>query len=280
MDYIFKMLEFRKFFYEEDPEAITDMHYSAEALEGSWFDSAVTCQMHSKIVTDTPGSTWIVSYKGIVFAHADLIKNPNSEGAVFNFRIHTDYRYPQVTRIMLNGLKEEAKKRECSSLIIYSDHQQVEDAMAHIGAKPDRTYAYSSTHEIYGGKLLRNERVVLHKDDISNMNLYSFIGLPLPPHYLLNRAYSAADYAVFSFQKPVLYRVTRKGQVFYACFDGREWFVFKDGDFKIEDNPIPDVLCTLHELQPGYIMLSEKAAELASTVPVDAKRFRDYYCPL
>ena len=117
MQEIFNQLQFRAFEYEEDAESVTDMHCCAETLEGSWFDKTETCKMHAKIVARVPGSSWAVAYNTVIFAHADLVKMPNGEAHVIYWRIHESYTYPEVAKILLDGLKMEAKKRECSHLI-------------------------------------------------------------------------------------------------------------------------------------------------------------------
>lgn len=276
MQEIFKQLRFRPFSYEEDAESVTDMHCCAEVLEGSWFDKTETCKMHSKIVVRAPGSSWAVAYNSVIFAHADLVKQANGEAFVIYWRIHENYTYPEVAEILLDGLKKEAIKRECSNLIIFADHPSVDRHMAFIGLRPDRKYMYINPINVEKGKVLRNERVVLHENDVHSLQLRPFIGTPLPPDYLMQRAYLGADYAVFKHSKPNTFEIYSKKQTFLACHDGREWFVFKKGDFTVEPEMIPSVLKTLANLQDGLIMLSQRGMELAELTPVNEAYYNDY----
>lgn len=280
MQEIFRQLEFRPFSYEEDAESVTDMHCCAEVLEGSWFDKTETCKMHSKIVVRTPGSSWAVAYNTVIFAHADLVKQPNGEASVIYWRIHENYTYPEVAKILLDGLKREAQKRECSNLIIFADSPQVDKNLTSIGLKPDRKYMYIDPSEVETGKILRYERVVIHENDVPQLQLKPFLGLPLPPDYLMQRAYLGADYAVFRHTKPQTFEIYCKKQTFLACHDGREWFVFKKGDFKVEPDMVPSVLKTISTLVYGNIMLSERAIELAELTPTNDVYYNDYCIPL
>ncbi len=280
MQEIFRQLEFRPFSYEEDAESVTDMHCCAEVLEGSWFDKTETCKMHSKIVVRTPGSSWAVAYNTVIFAHADLVKQPNGEASVIYWRIHENYTYPEVAKILLDGLKREAQKRECSNLIIFADSPQVDKNLTSIGLKPDRKYMYIDPSEVEAGKILRYERVVIHENDVPQLQLKPFLGLPLPPDYLMQRAYLGADYAVFRHTKPQTFEIYCKKQTFLACHDGREWFVFKKGDFKVEPDMVPSVLKTISTLIYGNIMLSERAIELAELTPTNDVYYNDYCIPL
>lgn len=280
MQEIFRQLEFRPFSYEEDAESVTDMHCCAEVLEGSWFDKTETCKMHSKIVVRTPGSSWAVAYNTVIFAHADLVKQSNGEASVIYWRIHENYTYPEVAKILLDGLKREAQKRECSNLIIFADSPQVDKNLTSIGLKPDRKYMYIDPSEVETGKILRYERVVIHENDVPQLQLKPFLGLPLPPDYLMQRAYLGADYAVFRHTKPQTFEIYCKKQTFLACHDGREWFVFKKGDFKVEPDMVPSVLKTISTLVYGNIMLSERAIELAELTPTNDVYYNDYCIPL
>ncbi len=280
MQEIFKKLEFRPFSYEEDPEGIADMHCCAEVLEGSWFDRSETCKMHVKIVVKSPGSSWVLSYGSVIFAHADLVKLPTGEACVIAWRIHENYRYPQVARLLLQGLQREAGKRECSGLIIFAENSRVDEELKMLGLSPDRTYQYVDPAMVDHGKILRYERVVMHPDDIKNRNLSPFLGSPLPPSYIMHRAYLGADYAVFRHSKPATFEIYRKNETYLACHDGREWHVFKEGDFKPEKEVIASVLKTISSLQPGRILLSHKACEAADLIPINDGVYHDYFSAL
>ena len=121
MQEIFREVEFREFSYELDPEAIVDMHRSEEILEGSWFDDSETCKVHTKAVVRTPGSTWSLVYKTLVFGHADLTRLDDNQAVIPYWRIHNDYKHPTVIRKMLDGLKEAAKQRKYSSMVLFCE---------------------------------------------------------------------------------------------------------------------------------------------------------------
>ncbi len=280
MQEIFKKLEFRPFSYEEDPEAVADMHCCAEVLEGSWFDRSDTCKMHAKIVVRSPGSSWVLAYGQVIFAHADLIKLPSGEASIICWRIHENYRHPAVARRLLEGLTGAARKRECSSLVIFAENSRVAEELEMLGMKPDRSYRYADATAVEQGKVLRSERVVMHPDEITGLNLHPFIGSPLPPAYIMQRAYLGADYAVFRHSKPATFEIYHKDNTYFACHDGREWYVFRKGDFKPDREIIASVLKTAASLQPGRILLSEKACEAADLIPINDGVYHDYFSAL
>ena len=280
MQEIFKKLEFRPFSYEEDPEAVADMHCCAEILEGSWFDRSDTCRMHAQIVVRSPGSTWVLAYGSVIFAHADLVKLPTGEASIICWRIHENYRHPQVVRRLIEGLTQQAKKRECSGMIIFAERNQVREELEMIGMKPDRNYHYVDASAAETRKVLRSERVVLHPDEIPGLNLFPFLGTPLPPGYLLQRAFLGADYTVFRHSKPATFDIFHKDRTYLACHDGREWYIFKKGDFKPEKEVISSVLKTVAAQLPGRILLSEKACEAAELIPINDGVYHDYFSAL
>lgn len=277
MQEIFKQLEFRSFSYEDDPEAVADMHCCAEVLEGSWFDRSETCRMHSKVVVRSPGSSWVVAYNSLIFAHADLIKTTTSDATVVGWRLHENFRHPQVARILFEGLCREAKKRDCSGMIIFADNSKVSEDLAMIGMTPDRSYRYSDISSIEKGRILRSERVVLHTDEVAKIDFRPFLGSPLPPHYILQRAFMGADYCVFRHCKPTTFEILVQDLVFLACHDGREWHIFRKGENKVDADLIASVLKTAASLQPGMIMLSERAMDAAGTVPINEGVYHDFY---
>ena len=277
MQEIFKRLEFRPYLYEEDSEPVADMHCSAEVLEGFWFDKADNCKLHAKLIARCPGSSWVLAYGNIIFAHADFVKQANGELHVICARIHENYMFPQVMKALLDGIRIEALKRKAKAIVFFADNEQIDEAMKLISQKPDRTYSYVNVSDIETGKILRHDRVILNQDDIDESKFSPFIGIPYPPSYFLNRAYAAADYALFRHEKPQTFDIYYKGNTFFACYDGREWCVFKRGDFKSEKEAVSSVLKTISELQPGRILLSEKALEAANIAPANDKVYHDYY---
>ncbi len=280
MQEIFKKLEFRAFSYEEDPEAVADMHCCSEVLEGSWFDRSETCRMHAKIVVRSPGSSWVLAYGTVIFAHADLIKMPSGEASIIGWRLHENYRHPQVARLLLEGLSREARKRECSGLIIFAENARINEELGMLGLQPDRNYSYADVSAAEHGRILRNERVVLHPDEIPSLDLHPFLGAPLPPAYVMQRAYLGADYAVFRHSKPATFEFYQKDLTFLACHDGREWYIFKKGDFKPEKDVVSSVLKTAASLLTGRILLSEKACEAAELIPITDGVYHDFFSAL
>ena len=274
---IFDNMVFRAFSYEEDPEAIVDMHRCAETLEGSWFDGPLTCKLHSKMIARTPGSTWVVTYGNIIFAHADLIKSITGEAVIVGWRIHTDYHYPQVARKLLDGLKLEAVKREATGLIIFADNSEVVSDMSMIGCRPDREYAYIRPGECEKGIVLESEKIDIHPDDVADHNLFPFLGTPLPPAYLNYRAVMAAEQGVFHYRRPALYRISVDQQVYIASFDGREWHIFKKGDFKGSKSLIASLIKTIASINPARILLNKAAIEAAEVIPATDGVLYDYY---
>ncbi|OQB50567.1 MAG: hypothetical protein BWY02_00394 [bacterium ADurb.Bin157] len=280
MQDIFNKLELRPFSYEEDAESVADMHCCAEVLEGYWFDKAETCKMHSKIVVRSLGSSWVLAYSTVIFAHADLIKQTNGEMSVIALRIHENYRYPQVVQALLQGLKREAKKRNASAMLVFADNTQVDEAMKMLAIKPDRTYRYVNVSSAQTAKQLRAERVILHRDDVDSMDVFPLLGTPYPPPFLLQKAFYGADYTVFSHEKPAVFNIFLKNDTFLACHDGREWYVFKKGDFKVEKETVPALLATLAAQNQGQILLTENAIEISGAVPTNDKVYNDYFIPL
>lgn len=277
MQEIFKQLEFRSFSYEDDPEAIVDMHCCADVLEGSWFDKSETCKMHAKVVVRSPGSSWVVAYNSLIFAHADLIKTTSSDSTVVGWRIHENFRHPQVARLLLEGLSREAKKRDCTGLVIFADSSKVAEDLQMLGIQPDRSYRYANVSTVEKGRVLRSERVVLHTDEVANTDYRPFLGSPLPPHYILQRAFMGADYCVFRHCKPETFDIMVQDMVFLGCHDGREWHVFRKGEKKVTPDLIPSVLKTVASLKSGMIMLSERAMNEAGIVPINEGVFHDFY---
>ncbi|EKD82490.1 MAG: hypothetical protein ACD_39C01256G0001, partial [uncultured bacterium] len=130
------------------------------------------------------------------------------------------------------------------------------------------------------GKALRSERVILHPDEIARQGLLPFLGSPLPPDYIILKAFMGADYGVFRHCKPDTFEIYHQENTYLACHDGREWHIFRKGDFKGEKEIIPSVLKTAATLKPGRIMLSDRALEAAELIPLNDGAYHDYYCTL
>ena len=274
---IFDKLEFRAFSYEDDPEAIVDMHRCAETLEGSWFDATSTCKLHSKLITKIPGSSWVVTYGNMIFAHADLVKASTGEGVVIAWRVHSDYHFPQVIKKMLEGLKAEAAKRECVGLLIFGDNPNIVSDLNMAGCKPDREYAYARSSECETGLILEHKPINIHPDDIKRHDLQPFLGSPLPAAYLTYRATMAAEQGLFHFRRPALYEINFSNHSYIASFDGREWHVFKKGSFKGDKEAISSILKTIASINPSRILLSAAAMEASDLIPASDGVYYDFF---
>ncbi|MFZ5950725.1 MAG: hypothetical protein ACOYXC_08465 [Candidatus Rifleibacteriota bacterium] len=274
---VFDKMEFRAFSYEEDPEAIVDMHRCAETLEGSWFDATGTCKLHAKLITKIPGSSWVVTYGNMIFAHADLIKSASGEGVVVAWRVHTDYRYPQVVRKLFEGLKDEARKRNCIGMLIFADRPEVVADLNMIGCQPDREYAYARSSECENGVILESTPISIHPDDVIRMSLHPFLGSPLPATYLNYRATMASEQGLYHFRRPAHYEIKYSIKSYVASFDGREWHVFKKGDFKGDKEAIASIVKTIASLNPSRILLSASAMEAADIIPASDGVLYDFF---
>lgn len=274
---IFDKMEFRAFSYEEDPEAVVDMHRCAETLEGSWFDNSATCKLHAKMITKVPGSSWVVTYGSMIFAHADLIKTSSGEGVVVAWRVHSDYHFPQVVRKLLEGLKQEARKRECVSLLVFADNPETVSDMNMVGCNPDREYAYARSCECESGLILESEAISIHPDDMPKLGLQPFLGSPLPATYLNYRATMGAEQGLFHFRRPAHYEIKIGLNRYIASFDGREWHVFKKGDFKGDKEAAASIIKTIASINPARILLSASAMEAAAMIPASDGVLYDYF---
>lgn len=274
---IFDRIEFRAFSYEEDPEAVVDMHRCAETLEGSWFDASNSCKLHAKLVTKVPGSSWVVTYGNMIFAHADMVKSSTGEAVIIAWRIHSDYHFPQVVRKLLEGLKQEARKRDCIGLLIFADNPLVVSDLNMAGCHPDREYAYARSSECESGDLLKHEKISIHPDDVARYDLHPFLGSPLPATYLNYRATMAAEQGLFHFRRPAHYEMKFAEQSYIASFDGREWHVFKKGNFKGEKEAVASILKTIASINPSRILLSASAMEAAEMIPASDGVLYDFF---
>lgn len=277
MHEIFQKMEFREFSYELDPESIVDMHRSAEVLEGSWFDNENSCKIHTKAVVRTPGSTWCLVYKTMVFAHADLTKLDKQQAVVPYFRIHPDYKHPTVVKKLIDGLKKAAFQRQYSSLLIFGDIEEVKEEMAMNAIPFDRKYKYIEVSESNDSVVLPFTRILIRPDETHRSDLVPFMGTPLAPAYILNRAYTACDYGLFHYTKPNLFEIEFNMKTYVACHDGREWHVFKKGNFKGEPEAVKPLISTIAEIKKGRLLLSEKLFEISESTPVDEGEYYDFY---
>ena len=279
---VINRMEFRAFVYDEDSESVVDMHRCAEVLEGSWFDAAHTCKANAKIVAKTPGSSWVVAYDSMVFAHADLIKINDTDAIISGWRVHEDYHHPLVCKKLFDGVCNKARERGYKNLLIYADNHKVDESMSKLLLKEDRNYSWVNIADLETGMILPHERAMIHPDEIIDSQLLPFLGSPLPPSFILNRAYMAADYKVFSHTRPQTFAINSGIKTYIACHDGREWHIFRKGDFKGEAQIILSLLKTISTLTngPSRIMLSTKALETTNLTPSHNGVLKDYYVSL
>lgn len=277
MQEIFREIEFREFSYELDPEAIVDMHRAAEILEGSWFDDANSCKVHAKAVVRTPGSTWSLVYKTMVFGHVDLTKLDDAQAVIPYWRIHSDYKHPTVVKKMLDGIKAVAAQRNYSSIVIFGDKEEVKENLKMIGIQPDRNYKYIEVEDAHNSVVLPFTRILIRPDETHRAGLLPLMGSPLPPAYILNRAYTGADYGLFRFTKPNVFEIEFNSKLYVACHDGREWHVFKKSNFKGEPEAVKPLLATLAEIKRGRILLNEKLLEISGVTPANEGAYNDFY---
>lgn len=262
---IFRRIEFGRFSYEEDPEGVVDMHRCMEVLENSWFDSVETCRMHSKMVSRTPGSIWVLRCSNTIFGHASLFNRGDGTGMVCNFRVHPDFRYGEVVHKLLNGLLEQAAAIKLSGLVILADRKKVREDLQTAGLRFDRAYSWFSPESISCESPVVFEKIAAghHFPQISNMS--SYLGSPLTPQFVVSRSVLASDYNVFGYSKPQLFKLACGEREYFACNDGREWYVFREGKEKSDAEAIRPVVSALAEIIPGSpILLSEKSFELGS----------------
>lgn len=279
---IIRQMTFREFVYEDDSEAVVDMHRCYEKLEGSWFDDSHTCRTHAKIVTRTPGSKWVIAFERMIFAHASLLKLDKNTAVVTAFRLHQDLRHPMVAKKLYDGLCQQATKRNYASIVFFADSYQAVENYKLFSLKTDREYRMVDILELDKGINLTAKPTMIYPEDFEQYNLKPFLGTPLPPEYIIERSILAAERRFFSFTKPQLFEIVVEPHVFIACHDGREWHVFRKGDFKAEPETVNSILTTISKAVSGSskIMLNSKALNITGLVPVNDGVLYDYHVSL
>lgn len=277
MDLI-RRFEFRAISYEEDASSLVDMHRCFEQLEGSWFDDEVTCRMHQKIVGRSPGSSWVLSCERMIFGYADLIQKAEGVGSVPRWRIHPDFRQPSVARKMFDGLCREALQREWHSLELFADTEEVRQDLSSIGLKPDRCYFWTNPADVTSKNGVDiHEEVHADGDTLIREGWQSFLGSPLPLRFIVTRAFLASQYQQFHYRAPKFWRISIAGNEYLACYDGREWHVFRHGRSDSDAEAVQPLIAALDELHPGRLMVSEKAGDIAGALPASDLRFWDFF---
>lgn len=279
MNDLFRRTEFRSFSYEEDPESIVDMQRCRELLEGEWLDDVQTCRMHHKVVVRTPGSSWVIAYRNTVFGYADLIPGPDGIGCVTKWRFHPDYRHPVMIRKLVTGLLGAAKARKYEGLVFFADNEDVLGDLESIGMKRDRAYSWVQPGDAEPVPGVETEPYPTTLEAVETETFLPFLGPPIPPRFALTRAFLAASYRVFSFAPPILHRLRFQDLEYTACFDGREWYVFRKQRHESDKEAVIPLLASLGSLQPQKILLSQKAAQTANLAPVSNLTLWDLFTP-
>lgn len=277
MEDLIKRIEFRYFSFETDPEFVVDMHRCLEVLEGSWFDQEETFRMHQKMVTRACGSSWIAVIGRAVVGYADLLEATPGNGCVFSWRLHPDFRHPKIVKFMIEGLKEQAKKRGWSSLTILAGTADTLQDLEKIGLAKDRQYQWINLSEFDDPGLIEPEALQKTISEMLEEKFIPYLGTPLPPGFVLARAFMASDYGRFNYRKPRLFSLFLNGIMYTACFDGREWFVFRKGKDPADADHIKTVLGTLAGLHEGRILVSKGAIEKAELVAASEESVWDVF---
>ncbi|HOY68009.1 MAG TPA: hypothetical protein PLP29_14060 [Candidatus Ozemobacteraceae bacterium] len=275
---LIRRFEFRAISYEEDASSLVDMHRCFEQLEGGWFDDEVTARRHQKIVARCPGSSWVLSCERMIFGYADLVQKAGGIGSVPRWRIHPDFRQPPVARKLFDGLRQEALKRGWSSLELFADTAEVREDLAGIGLQPDRCYYWANPADVVSEtRVEHRSEIHFDPDALVREGWQSFLGSPLALRFVLTRAFMASSYAAFRYTAPKFWRLSVEGNEYLACYDGREWHVFRHGRSDADAEAVQPILAILDALQPARIMLSEKAGEIAGAFPASDQRFWDFF---
>lgn len=280
MQEVIKQLEFRPFSYEEDAESLVDLHRCMETLEGGWFDSVSTCRMHSKIIARTPGSSWVISVGGTVLGHAYMLNNHDGTGLVSRWRLHPDFRFPEMASSLLQGLCREARKRAWTGLLILADSDDICRDLETTGLRRDRTYRWLQFADLEPGEEAVITRFSGAVRDFSAQPLLRFLGSPFPPDYVINQAIMATEYGVFNFTHPSLFAVSWQETAYLACFDGREWFVFRQESRDTDRAAVGPVLRALCGIGNGRMLVNENALAAAAIVPMNQAGLYDFFISL
>jgi hypothetical protein len=277
MDDLIRRIEFRPFSYEADPEYVVDMHRSFEVLEGSWFDTEETCRYYQKMVLKALGSSWVISIARAVIGYADLLPLEKGTGFVPRLRLHADYRHPKVTRTLLKGLVAEAKKREYTALVFFADTSEVADELEKSAITKDRPYKWANLLDLETSQTFSTREHEGNRFELLNTPFLPYLGSPLPPNFVIWRSFLAADYGVFNFHHPHFHEILIEDSTYVSCFDGREWFVFRQNKHPEDGNRIRAVLEALSSLSHGRILLSGKALEKSGLTAVTEETLWDFF---
>ena len=281
MDDLFRRIEFRAFSFEQDPDSLVDMHRCSEVLEGGWFDSLETCRMHHKMVVRSLGSSWVNSLSRAIISYADLVIGPGGDGFITRWRLHPDFRHPQVSKRMIQGLSEQARIRQLKGLVFFADSPEIVQQLEEAGLKRDRSYHWL---KLDGEEPAPDEVEIRnlegHWSDLAQQPWRLFLGTPFPSGLILTRSFMAADYGVFHHTQPKLIEVGFRGIFYPALHDGREWFVFRREKSPGDADAIGPVLLALGNHFPGRLLASDAMIEKSGMIPASDEQFWDFYLSL
>ncbi|MBF0406015.1 MAG: hypothetical protein HQM10_01585 [Candidatus Riflebacteria bacterium] len=278
MDYLIRQADFRAFSYETDPEYVVDMQRCREVLEGGWLDREETCKVNHKIVLRANGTSWILSVSRAIIAYADMIGDSSGNAWIQMLRIHSDFRYPKTTSRFLKEIQKQAEKRNLARIFIFSDRNETTCDLSQIGLSPERKFRWISTQDVdsLDSLNLSSESISLDISELSDFNMHNFLGPNLNPKFIVARSFMAPSYDLFQHKKPLFIRFKCDFNEFLACFDGREWFVFRAEQRTDDLQAITPILSALNEIKSSVIRISENAIGKIGLVPSSDEVFADY----
>ncbi|MBF0547929.1 MAG: hypothetical protein HQM08_26065 [Candidatus Riflebacteria bacterium] len=282
MEYLIKQVTFRAFSYEIDPDFVVDMQRCREVLEGGWFDDPETCRMNHKIVLRAKGTSWVNSVARTIISYSDLVGDTGGDAWLTQMRFHPNLRHPKLVFGFLENLKKEARKREFQRLFVFADQQELCDDLSAIRIPIERQFQWISTNDVESDD---QSKLVVNKSDfffegLSDFSMIPYMGPFLPPKLILSRSFMAASYGFISHQKPIFLEIKSENNLYFACFDGREWFVFRKEKTPEDLKAIKNVISALGESRPSKILLSTKAIEKTGLIPCSEKRYTLFSLPI
>jgi hypothetical protein len=90
----------------------------------------------------------------------------------------------------------------------------------------------------------------------------------------------AAEQGLFHYRRPALFKIGFNNKEYVSSFDGREWHVFRKGNFKADKEAIGSLIMTIASIQPARILLTSQAIEAAEIIPASDGVLYDYFLEL